>query len=505
MYRTEGISKNTALALIAFVLIVADIGLAEFVENPPVYIGQWTVSSPTGAAFDSSGNIYVVDRINRLVKKHDEHGVPITEWISCAAAHPSRCYAPYDIAVDSDGNVYVTDYMGITKFDQDGNFSTEFGFTGGTGPGITVYSSVESVESSGEPTTYIYLANSPKHLIQKFSPDGTFLKEWGGYGGLPGQFKFPYDVAVDSMGNVYVADWNNSRIQKFAPDGTFLNYWAINRPSGIDIDSSDNVYAISWQGCRIQKFTSEGVLLTQWGSCGSEEGKFKNPFRINVSPDREIYVSDTDNNRVQVFASNDRDDDSVSDAYDNCPDDSNFDQEDADEDGLGDVCDECPNDSANDIDKDSVCGDVDNCPEKPNFNQADSDGDGFGDACDLCDNRPITGSISPSRGVLWPPNHRMISVNIETSGLIVHNPTVQIGIDSVTIMESNKKGDNIYSENNFEPDVEFTGALSLDLRSERTGISQGRTYIITVTAVDKCSKASYNFSTKVIVPHDKGK
>jgi hypothetical protein len=86
---------------------------------------------------------------------------------------------------------------------------------------------------------------------------------------------------------------------------------------------------------------------------------------------------------------------------------------------------------------------------------------------------------------------------------VVHNPTARIGINSVTIIERNKKGDNVYSENHFEPDFEITGAYSLNLRSERTGTSQGRTYLITVTAED-CS-GSYNFTTGVIVPHDKGK
>jgi len=504
MNKTKVILSHIALAVITCVLIASDVCIAGFVEDPPIYIGQWTVSSPSGTAFDHSGNIYILDRSQKVVKKYDDHGVPITEWISCGADDPSLCFTPYDIAVDSYGNVYVTDYMGITKFDQDGKFSITFGFTGGTGPGIAAHSFVDSsVDYSGTPATSIYIANSPNHCIQKFSSDGTLLKEWGKYGNLAGQFKFPYDVAVDSIGNVYVADANNSRIQKFDPEGIFLAYWPTTRPSGIDIDSADNVYAISWLNCSIEKFTSEGVLLTQWGNCGAEEGQFTSPFRINVSPEGEIYVSDTGNNRIQVFASNDMDHDAVSDAEDNCPNDPNPDQQDADKDGSGNVCDKCPYDPNNDVDEDGICGNRDNCPEEPNGDQADKDGDCIGDVCDPCDNRPITGTIFPSIGILWPPNHHMISVNIEASGLIVHNPAAQIGIDSVTIMERNKKGDNIYSENSFEPDFKITGALSLNLRSERAGISQGRIYIIMVTAED-CS-GSYNFSTGVIVPHDKSK
>lgn len=430
MDKAKVVLSHIVLVLITCALIESDICSAEFIEDPPVYIRQWTVSSPTGTAFDSSGNIYVVDRLNRLVKKYDNRGLPIAEWISCGADIPSDCYVPYDIAVDSYGNVYVTDYIGITKFDQDGKFSIKFGFTGGMGAGIAVPSFVESLEFLGEFATSIYIANSPNHRIQKFDPDGTLVSEWGQYGILTGQFKNPYDVALDSMGNFYVADTYNSRIQKFAPDGTFLNHWAVNRPSGIEIDSSDNVYAISWQSCSIEKFTSEGVLLTQWGSCGSEEGKFRGPFRINISPDGQIYVSDTDNNRIQVFASNDRDYDGVPDMEDNCPDHSNSDQVDSDSDGIGDVCDNCPNDSNKsargvcgcgiadidsdndgtpdcndqcpsdpsklvpgscgcgvtdtDTDSDGVADCRDNCLSISNPDQFDSDGDSIGDACDNC-------------------------------------------------------------------------------------------------------------------------
>ena len=55
------------------------------------------------------------------------------------------------------------------------------------------------------------------HRIEKFDSNGTFLTKWGSWGSGDGQFKYPYGVAVDSSGNVYVADTGNNRIQKFSP------------------------------------------------------------------------------------------------------------------------------------------------------------------------------------------------------------------------------------------------------------------------------------------------
>jgi len=544
MYKTR-ISGNSVFLLIPFVLIAMNVAFAEFAEVPPKYIRQWAVSSPSGAIFDFSKNVYVVDRSHKLVKKSDNYGVPIREWASCGGDSLSQCSVPYDIDFDSLGNVYVVDTSGIVKFDRDGKFLKRFGSTGSFGSGIAIHSSTDSF---GNTLTNVYVTNSLTHSIQKYTSDGIFLAQWGQYGVMAGQFRYPYDVAVDSKGNVYVADSYNLRIQKFDSNGKFLTQWPSVYASGLAVDASDNLYAVSWMRCSIQKFTSEGVLLTQWGTCGTEEGKFMSPFRISVSFDGNIYVSDTGNNRIQVFApaSVDGDGDGVPDADDNCPNNFNPGQEDADKDGIGDVCDACPYDPDNDVDGDGICGDVDNCPQNPNsdqkdvdrdgigdqcdrcpydpdndvdgdgicgdvdncprdFNsdQADVDGDGIGDVCDPCDNRPLTGNISPSLKNLWPPNHNMVPVTIDASGLAGHNPIAQIWISSVTVIELNKDARNIYMPKNFESDFEITGALSLDLRSERTGISQGRTYIITVTAED-CS-GSYNFTTDVMVPHDKGK
>ena len=71
----------------------------------------------------------------------------------------------------------------------------------------------------------------------------------------------------------------------------------------------------------------------------------------------------------------DIDNDTITNAFDNCVDVSNLDQIDTDNDGLGDACDD-------DDDDDGINDDVDNCPTTPNPGQEDADGDGIGDACD---------------------------------------------------------------------------------------------------------------------------
>jgi hypothetical protein len=99
-----------------------------------------------------------------------------------------------------------------------------------------------TVDSSG----HVYVADTGNKRIQKFSPDGTFLVNWGTSGTGEGQFSTPTGIAVDSKGNVYVADLT-SRVQKFNPAGEFLTTCDTGATTNdVAVDPSGTIYAL-WQ------------------------------------------------------------------------------------------------------------------------------------------------------------------------------------------------------------------------------------------------------------------
>lgn len=74
-------------------------------------------------------------------------------------------------------------------------------------------------------------------------------------------------------------------------------------PFGIAVDPTGNVYVCDSNNDRIQKFDNDGNFLLQWGTRGTDPGQFRSPASIAVDDAGDVYVGDLSNNRVQKFDS----------------------------------------------------------------------------------------------------------------------------------------------------------------------------------------------------------
>lgn len=167
----------------------------------------------------------------------------------------------------------------------------------------------------------IFVADTNNNRIQQFSQTGELINDWGVYanileGDAPGgTLNHPWDVAVGSDGSVYVVDTFNHRIQKFSPDGNFIKTLGIFAqgtspetiwgPRGIAIGPDGNVFVTDTGNKRVVVYDKDLNYVTQFGGAGFEAGQFDEPVGIDVSDTGVVAVADTWNRRVQLFSLDD--------------------------------------------------------------------------------------------------------------------------------------------------------------------------------------------------------
>ena len=476
--------------------------------------------------------------------KYDSDGNEL--WVARYDGPANNSDLAKDVVIDLEGNVIVTgqsrgigtsDDYATVKYDPDGNELWVARYDGPANDSDLAKDVVVDLDGNVIVTGQSRgIGTSDDYATVKYDPDGNEL--WvARYMRIAA---FNYDaatcLAVDSAGNVYVSGRSigskTSRdyaTVKYDPNGNELWVARYDGPANddsvyamvLDLDANVIVTGIS-SGIETKfdyttvKYDTDGNELWVARSNGSKN-YFDVATDVAVDSNGNVFVTgryyeirlygdygtakyDPDGNELGVALYNgpgNRSDTATAIAVDS---DDNIFVTGRIHGGPETGSDYATIKYSSDKDDDGIPDKEDNCPETPNPDQEDIDEDGIGDACDPCYNREVSGTVFPTIDTLWPPNHKMVKVTIDDSELLKNNPDdTSVSITSVDIIEM-KKGVNIYDENNFEEDVvlsEEPGDLSLWLRSERTGGSSERTYIITVTAED-CS-GTYTFETEVVV------
>jgi len=238
----------------------AKVFIYDFEKNTSKTIGQGKLAAPIGVALDAAENIYVADAGRGGVQMFNPAGEPQTFF-----SDPSM-ERPVGVAIDIPrGKLYVAD-------------------SGRTG--------------------------SEEHSVKIFDLQGKLLGKIGKQiGDIPGSFLFPTYLTLDAQGNLYVADTLNSRVQKFDPDGKFLRafgkrgtaFGQFDKPKGVALDSFGNLYVVDTGWSNVQLFNAKGDVLMFFGGRGTAPGLLQNPSVMTIDKNNRIYVGDSLNHRVSVY------------------------------------------------------------------------------------------------------------------------------------------------------------------------------------------------------------
>ncbi|RMH34129.1 MAG: 6-bladed beta-propeller [Nitrospirae bacterium] len=280
--------------------------------------GPGAFDGPFDVAVDAEGFVYVTDAGNRRVQKFTPDGTFVHQWGNQRSAS-AVFRKPTGIAVGPDHTIFVADYMmdTIAVFTDDGTLLTRWGRSG-HGPGELDSPAGVAVSADGT----VYVADEYNFRIQKFTSEGRFLLAWGKKGKvnvvisalnflLPedreGELYYPARVAVGPDRLIYVADSYNNRVQVFTPQGKFVRKWGglgiwsgrFRVSSGIAFDRHGHVLVADFYNNRVQVFEPDGRYVTQFGKAGSKPGQFDGPTGLASSPTGDIYVADFHNHRIQ--------------------------------------------------------------------------------------------------------------------------------------------------------------------------------------------------------------
>ncbi|MDK2123351.1 NHL domain-containing protein [Parachitinimonas caeni] len=335
--------------------VIAGTGALGFAgDNGPARLARF--NSPEGIAVDAAGNVYVSDSLNQRIRRIDAATGIITTIAGTEFADyrgdngPAKQAGfnyPTGLAFDRTGNLYVADSYNhrVRKIDMKSGIVTAFagiqgdgGFSGDGGPAIGAQLANPTAIAFDQ-TGNMFIADAANNRIRRVDAVSGLLTTYAGTGatGMGGDgiaataanFDWPQGVAVDASGNVYISDSSNNRLRKidsrskvistlagygnttyggYDKDGVTANQTRLNNPAQIAIDPAGNLFVADSENHRIRKIDTKGLIST-FAGVGDILGDggpalsapFVAPRAMAFDAVGNLYVADTDNNRVRMI------------------------------------------------------------------------------------------------------------------------------------------------------------------------------------------------------------
>ncbi len=304
------------LAIIIYMIIRALSGSSPLPSIPselPHHVSDiYGTDQPMGVAVSPSGDrIYVTESEGpRLVRVYDSSGRQLG-----ALKPPGRNQAwrlPVYVAVSPRSeDVYVSDRLrqDVDVYGPSGKFLRAMRPTGSLGKGANPLGLAFGPEGDLYMTD---VAGSRKnHSVLVFGGAGEApVRKVGARGSL----WFPNGLALDGKSDLYVADSNNGRLAIFDPAGKLAASIArgagegdLGLPRGVAIDG-DRLFVVDTTADAVKVYRLPGQAtevpryIGSFGGEGIGDGQFQYPNGIAIGHGGQIYVTDRENGRVQIWS-----------------------------------------------------------------------------------------------------------------------------------------------------------------------------------------------------------
>jgi len=290
---------------------------------------------PIGVAVDGGGNLFITDyqRIRKVATNGIITTVAGNGYVAGAngiipsgdggAATNAALNFPQGVAVDGSGNLFIADYGNsvIRKVATNGIITTVAGngtngYSGDNGAATMAelnYPQGVAVDGSGN----LFIADSFNGAIRKVATNGIITSVAGGLS--------PFGLAVDGSGNLFIVDRGNQRICKLATngiitmvagngtngysgDGSAATNAELSFPWGVAVDGSGNLFIASQIDNRIRKVTTNGIITTVAGNgTGGYSGdggaatnaSLNSPVAVAVDGSGNLFIGDSANKCIR--------------------------------------------------------------------------------------------------------------------------------------------------------------------------------------------------------------